>query len=93
GGGGGGGGDGRGRDGPRGHVQHVAIKDNATFSLPKTECVHIHEKVRPVREENVILKHYPNSLRETDLLERLQRSGMDHVVRCGMMTPMCIDAT
>lgn len=75
------------------HIQHVAIKDTATFFQPNTEGVHIHENVRPLREETVILKHYPNSFRETDLLERLQRSGIEHVLICGMMTHMCIDAT
>lgn len=81
------------RNEPIFHIQHVAIKDSATFFLPNTEGVHIHENVRPLREESVILKHYPNSFRETDLLERLQRSGIEHVVICGMMTHMCIDAT
>lgn len=63
------------------------------FFLPNTEGVHIHESVRPLREETVILKHYPNSFRETDLLEQLQRLDIEHVVICGMMTHMCIDAT
>ncbi|MFE6138788.1 cysteine hydrolase family protein [Bacillus sp. NPDC057893] len=75
------------------HIQHVAIKDSATFFLPNTEGVHIHENVRPLREETVILKHYPNSFRETNLLEQLQRLDIEHVVICGMMTHMCIDAT
>ncbi|WP_144656843.1 cysteine hydrolase family protein [Bacillus tropicus] len=75
------------------HIQHVAIKADATFFLPNTEGLHIHESVRPLREETVILKHYPNSFRETDLLEHLQRLAIEHVVICGMMTHMCIDAT
>lgn len=75
------------------HIQHVAIKDGATFFLPNTEGVHIHESVRPLREETVIVKHYPNSFRETNLLEQLQRLDIEHVVVCGMMTHMCIDAT
>lgn len=75
------------------HIQHVAIKNDATFFLPNTEGVHIHESVRPLKEESVILKHYPNSFRETDLLKQLQRLAIEHVVICGMMTHMCIDAT
>ena len=63
------------------------------FFLPNTEGVHIHESVRPLKEETVILKHYPNSFRETDLLEQLQRLNIEHLVICGMMTHMCIDAT
>ncbi|MEH7810492.1 cysteine hydrolase family protein [Bacillus toyonensis] len=79
--------------GPIFHIQHVAIKNDATFFLPNTEGVHIHENVRPLREETVILKHYPNSFRETNLLEQLQRLDIKHIVICGMMTHMCIDAT
>ena len=74
------------------HIQHVAIKDDATFFLPNTEGVHIHESVRPLREETVIVKHYPNSFRETNLLEQLKRLNIEHVVVCGMMT-ICVDAT
>lgn len=79
--------------GPIFHIQHVAIKNDATFFLPNTEGVHIHENVRPLREETVILKHYPNSFRETNLLEQLQHLDIEHIVICGMMTHMCIDAT
>ncbi len=65
------------------HIQHVAIKDDAYFFLPNTEGVHIHESVRPLREETVIVKHYPNSFRETNLLEQLKRLNIEHVVVCG----------
>ncbi|MDZ5606061.1 cysteine hydrolase family protein [Bacillus pseudomycoides] len=75
------------------HIQHVSIKETATFFLPNTEGVHIHENVRPLRDEIVILKHYPNSFRETTLLEQLQQLKIEHIVICGMMTHMCIDAT
>ncbi|WP_144569350.1 cysteine hydrolase family protein [Bacillus pseudomycoides] len=75
------------------HIQHVSIQENATFFLPDTEGVHIHENVRPLKNETVILKHYPNGFRETDLLEQLQNLEIEHVIICGMMTHMCIDAT
>ena len=38
-------------------------------------------------------KHYPNSFRETDLLNALKNAGVDNVVICGAMSHMCIDAT
>ncbi|MDM5153140.1 cysteine hydrolase family protein [Bacillus sp. DX1.1] len=75
------------------HIQHVSTKESATFFLPNTEGVHIHENVRPLRDETVILKHYPNSFRETTLLEQLQQIDIEKVIICGMMTHMCIDAT
>ncbi|MDM5186810.1 cysteine hydrolase family protein [Bacillus sp. DX4.1] len=75
------------------HIQHVSTKETASFFLPNTEGVHIHENVRPLRDETVILKHYPNSFRETTLLKNLQEIGIEKLVICGMMTHMCIDAT
>ena len=75
------------------HIQHVSTKETATFFLPNTEGVHIHEIVRPLQDETVILKHYPNSFRETNLLKQLQDLNIQHLIICGMMTHMCIDAT
>ncbi|ABS20653.1 cysteine hydrolase family protein [Bacillus cytotoxicus] len=75
------------------HIQHVSFGDHATFFLPNTEGVHIHESVRPLQNETVILKHYPNSFRETNLLQKLQKLKIERIIICGMMTHMCIDAT
>jgi nicotinamidase-related amidase len=47
----------------------------------------------PLPGETVIQKHFPNSFRETGLLERLQDAGVEEVVICGAMSHMCIDAT
>jgi nicotinamidase-related amidase len=75
------------------HVQHVSTRPGATFFLPDTDGVKIHENVVPIENENVIQKHYPNSFRDTGLLPFLHDEGIKRVVICGMMTHMCIDAT
>lgn len=75
------------------HVQHVSTREGATFFLPGTEGVEIHEAVRPLDGERVVTKHFPNSFRETDLEAFLREEGVDAVVVCGMMSHMCIDAT
>lgn len=75
------------------HVQHIADRPGATFFLPGTPGVEIHDRVRPSHGEKVITKHLPNSFRDTPLLGTLQKSGIDHLVICGMMTHMCVDAT
>jgi nicotinamidase-related amidase len=41
----------------------------------------------------VIVKHFPNSFRETVLLEHLKKAGVASVAVCGAMSHMCIDAT
>jgi len=75
------------------HVQHIAEKPGATFFTPGSEGSEIHRNVKPTRDEKVIIKHYPNSFRETDLLSHLKDLGTTDLVICGMMTHMCIDAT
>lgn len=75
------------------HIQHIAAKPAATFFLPGTVGVEIHKNVRPLAEEKVIIKHFPNSFRETGLLEYLKSNDITDLIICGMMTHMCVDAT
>lgn len=75
------------------HVQHISVRPGATFFLPDTEGVRIHANVAPAAQETVIQKHFPNSFRDTPLLEHLRGGGVDELVIAGMMTHMCIDAT
>lgn len=75
------------------HVQHISINENATFFLPNTTGVEIHPDLKPRENESLIQKHFPNSFRDTNLLNLLQKEDIDTVVICGMMTHMCIDST
>lgn len=78
---------------PRYHVQHLSIRPGATFFLPNTPGAEIHETVKPKSGETLIQKHFPNAFRDTKLLETVQADGVDHLVICGAMSHMCIDAT
>ncbi len=75
------------------HMQHVSVRPGATFFLPDSDGVHIHKWVTPLENETVIQKHFPNSFRETTLLEHLRSHGIEALVIAGMMTQMCIDST
>lgn len=75
------------------HIQHISLKPEATFFLPDTTGAHIHTSVAPVKGEAVFEKHYPNSFRETSLLEHLRQQQITRIVIAGMMTHMCIDTT
>ncbi|MDD2540000.1 MAG: cysteine hydrolase family protein [Desulfuromonadaceae bacterium] len=75
------------------HIQHISTNPSATFFLPGTTGIEIHHSVAPLPDEPVIIKHYPNSFRGTDLLERIRRAEVDSILFCGMMTSMCVDAT
>jgi len=75
------------------HIQHVATRPGASFFLPDTEGVQIHESVKPLPGEILFQKHYFNAFRETPLLDHLKAGGIRTLVICGMMTHMCVDAT
>jgi nicotinamidase-related amidase len=77
------------------HIQHVAIKPGAKTMLPGSVGGQIHENVRPIESEHEVVfqKHYPNSFRDTPLLDYLKQQGVTRVVICGMQTNMCVDAT
>lgn len=75
------------------HIQHISTRPTATFFLPHTEGVKIHKSVAPLEGEMVIQKHYPNSFRETKLLDYLKDKGVTDLVTAGMMTQMCVDTT
>jgi nicotinamidase-related amidase len=77
---------------PTVHIQHVAIRPSAGSFLPDSEGVKIHPTIAPLAGETVISKHFPNSFRETNLLEHLKGLDADRLVICGMMTHMCVDA-
>ena len=75
------------------HIQHVSTRPGATFFLPGDSGVNIHDSVAHFEGEPLVLKHYPNSFRETNLLDLLKAQGIERVVITGMMTHMCVDAT
>jgi nicotinamidase-related amidase len=75
------------------HIQHIAARPGAAFFLPGTEGVKIHQNVAPLPGEAVFQKNFPNSFRNTPLLDHLQSKQIDKLVVCGMMTHMCVDAS
>jgi nicotinamidase-related amidase len=77
---------------PIAHIQHVS-PDGAPFMVLGTKGAEIHENVKPLDREKVFQKNYPNSFRETGLLDYLKKNEVTDVVITGMMTHMCVDAT
>jgi nicotinamidase-related amidase len=83
----------RGAELPVFHARHVSIRPGATFFLPDTEGVRIHESVAPAAGEIVIEKHLPNAFAKTGLLTQLRLAFVSRLVVSGMMTHLCVDAT
>lgn len=75
------------------HVQHISTRPGATFFVPETTGVEIHPSVAPRPDETVIRKNFPNSFRDTPLLQYLRDNQITRLVAAGMMTQMCVDST
>ena len=75
------------------HIQHLSVRPGSTFFVPGTPGADIHPLVAPRKDEPVIQKNYPNSFRETALLELLRKDDVSELLICGAMSHMCIDAT
>ncbi|BBE15973.1 isochorismatase [Aquipluma nitroreducens] len=74
-------------------IQHLATKPNASFFIPGTSGAEIHNSIRPLDNETVIIKNFPNSFRNTNLQEHLQSLNSTNLVICGAMSHMCVDTT
>ncbi|MBU1228549.1 MAG: cysteine hydrolase [Proteobacteria bacterium] len=75
------------------HVRHENIRPGSTFFLPGTSGADIHGSVAPLPGEAVLLKHFPNAFRGTDLLQVLRDFSATSLTVCGMMTHMCVDTS
>jgi len=73
------------------HVKHD--KDVSRLSDEQKKLVDIHENVKPIEGETIILKKTPGSFNGTNLLEKLKQNSIDELIICGMMSNMCVDTT
>ncbi|WP_242689115.1 cysteine hydrolase family protein [Pedobacter sp. SYSU D00535] len=74
------------------HIQHI-MPAGAPFFIEGTNAVEIHDNVKPKDGEKLFVKQFPNSFRDTGLLEHLKSNDITDLVILGMMTHMCVDAT
>jgi nicotinamidase-related amidase len=78
---------------PTVHIQHVSRKPDATFFIPGDRGTDINDITAHYEGEPLVQKHFPNSFRETNLLDLLRGWQIERVIITGMMTHMCVDAT
>jgi nicotinamidase-related amidase len=75
------------------HVQHISTQPDAAYLLPCTKGADFYQAVQPAKGEAIIKKHYPNSFKDTQLLNYLIKNQINHLLICGMITHLTIDAT
>lgn len=74
-------------------IKHINMKENAAFFKPETVGSEIYKEIEPIEGETVIIKHTPNSFRDTGLHSFLQLQKIEELVIAGMMTQHCVDTT
>jgi nicotinamidase-related amidase len=74
-------------------IQHINMKENAAFFKLGTAGTEIYKAIAPIEGEKVIIKHTPNSFRDTELHQFLQSQKIEQLVIVGMMTHHCVDTT
>jgi len=73
------------------HIRHEFTSDDAPFFTPGSEGAKLHPKVLNRADEPVVLKHFVNSFRETELKAVLDEHGITDLVVVGSMSHMCVD--
>ncbi|GAC1302454.1 MAG: cysteine hydrolase family protein [Vulcanimicrobiaceae bacterium] len=73
------------------HIMHDAGA-GSPYDLT-TELGQIADPVRPLANETVIVKKYPNAFVGTELDAKLKAAGIEDLVLAGFMTHMCINST
>lgn len=73
------------------HIRHEFTSEEAPFFTPGSDGAKLHPKVLNQGNEPVVLKHFVNSFRETELQSILDEQGIRELVVVGSMSHMCID--
>lgn len=73
------------------HIRHE--QPGGAIFTPGSDGVLIQPPVAPLAGETVVVKHFPNSFRGTNLKAVLDEQGIEALVVIGAMSHMCIDAT
>ncbi|WP_332769358.1 cysteine hydrolase family protein [Pseudomonas koreensis] len=73
------------------HIRHEFTSVDAPFFTPGSDGAKLHPKVLNRADEPVVLKHFVNSFRETELKSVLDEKGITDLVVVGSMSHMCVD--
>jgi nicotinamidase-related amidase len=74
------------------HVRHEFTRADAPFFAPGSDGAQLHARVRNQPGEPVVLKHFVNAFRDTELKALLDRHGIETLAVVGNMSHMCVHA-
>ena len=75
------------------HIRHEKPTANARAFIPGSVGAQIIQEVAPIEGEQIVVKNYPNSFRDTNLQDLLVEKSIREVVVLGAMSHMCVEAT
>lgn len=78
-------------DTPVYYIQHNA--SSGRLLDPVSKEWEIHPEIKPIMQDIVIEKRYPDAFLETSLEIKLMELGIEHVIITGIQTEICIDTT
>ncbi|MBK5376983.1 cysteine hydrolase [Pseudomonas sp. TH43] len=73
------------------YIRHEFTSAEAPFFTPGSDGAKLHPTVLNRADEPVVLKHFVNSFRETELQSILDEQGIKELVVVGSMSHMCVD--
>lgn len=73
------------------YIRHEFTSAEAPFFTPGSDGAKLHPTVVNRADEPVVLKHFVNSFRETELQSILDEQGIKELVVVGSMSHMCVD--
>jgi nicotinamidase-related amidase len=74
------------------HIAHIPKIAEGKYADPNDFQNQFHENVKPLPNEKIVIKHFYNSFKETELLEYLNSLGIKNLIITGMQTHMCVEA-
>lgn len=75
------------------HIVDEAHRESHPFFIPGSHGAEIHDLVKPLPSEKIIVKHQVSAFVNTDLKEYLVSKGVKKLIVVGMMIHNCVNAT
>jgi nicotinamidase-related amidase len=72
------------------YVQHHDLQDSGF--QPGRPGFPFHEKLTPLPDDDVTVKHHGSAFNQTDFDAKLRRAGIDHLIVTGMQSEYCVDS-
>lgn len=74
------------------YIKHIS-NGTTPFFFENTTGINLYHELSPQRNDEIIIKHEPDSFYKTDLQTKLKAHNINKLTISGWMTQMCLDTT